>query len=43
MRFANCYWDIRRTGYQGVGYQDIRLDIQQSGDRERESNHLLID
>jgi len=66
MRFADCYWDIRISGNQGVGYQviresgcrlsgyqgirvkviryqDIRLDIQQSVDREQASNHFSID
>jgi len=24
MRFEDCYWDIRISGNQGVGYQGIR-------------------
>ena len=40
MHFVYCYWDIRRTGNQGVGYQENRLDIQKNGDREKAGNHL---
>jgi len=51
MRFADYYGDIRisgnqvirLSGNQGVGYQVIRLDIQQSGEREKARNHLSID
>jgi len=43
MRFAKYYWDIRISGNQGVGYQDIRLDIKKSGYFEQANSHLSID